>query len=299
MIPELIAKYQNSKITSINDLKPIISEIQNLRIYFDIMENYRGHSLESYQLNSGLARYNKTPSELSKIENDIYNKFYKLIKTKKDYIREPFTQDYEGYELKNKWYSLFQAQHIGLLTRLMDWSIDWRVALMFAVENENYFKKNGTLTIFLVPGDLLYHDRKIKEVSSKTDPFTNSIDMMINTPVYMLDDKFDYIGEKRIGRQNGRFWVQSIEKSVIPLNEQEEYKPLLLNLIIDGESKEKIKAELETMGYKIDWHYYRKDEDVDDEIKLINKVHLSKNWLYTLLYRILMLKKYIKWQKKK
>jgi hypothetical protein len=276
-ITELINKYQNLLIKSIDELEQIIHEIQELRIYYDVMENYRGHSLDEYKLNSGLARYDYPSDKLNEIEKNIYIDFFELVKSKEDYIRLPFKDDTENYVLRNKWYSLFQAQHIGLKTRFMDWSINWRVALMFAVENEDYFEKNGSLTIFIVPNDLLYHDKKLTQTTATTDPFDVKIDMMINTPTYMFDDKFDFVGERRMGRQNGRFWMQSIENCNIPLEEQEIYKPLLLNLIIDGDSKQSIKTELERMGYTIDWHYFRKDEDVDKEIVMINEINLGKN----------------------
>lgn len=276
MIETLFNKHQYKTIKSVADLLPIIDEVQNLRMHFAVMENYRGHSLESYKLNSGLTRFKKETKELFDIEKNIYRDFSELLKSKDDYIRQPFKEDTENYELRNKWYSLFQAQHIGLKTRFMDWSIDWRVALMFAVENEDYFGHNGTLTIFIVPDDLLFHDKKLTPVTSSTDPFVVEQDMMINTPTYMFDDKFDFVGERRMGRQNGRFWIQSIENSNIPLEEQKAYKPLLLKLIIDGNSKQGIKAELEDINYTIDWHYYRKDEDVDKEIVLINENNLGK-----------------------
>lgn len=276
MIQTLFNKHQNKTIKSVADLLPIIDEVQNLRMYLDVMENYRGHSLESYKLNSGLTRFKKETKELFDIEKNIYRDFSELLKSKDDYIRQPFKEDTENYELRNKWYSLFQAQHIGLITRFMDWSIDWKIALMFAVENEDYFGHNGTLTIFIVPDDLLFHHKKLTPVASSTDPFDVEQDMMINTPTYMFDDNFDFVGERRIARQNGRFWIQSIENSNIPLEQQETYKPLLLKLVIDGDSKHLIKAELKDIGYTIDWHYYRKDIYVDKEIKSINKNILGK-----------------------
>jgi hypothetical protein len=274
-ITELINKYQNLRIKSINEIKQITHDIQELRIYCNVMENYRGHSLVEYKLNSGLARYDYPSDKLNEIERKIYDDFSKLFSTKKDYIRQPFTDKYENSELRNKWYSLFQAQHIGLKTRLMDWSLGWETALMFAVENEKYFGQDGTLTVFLVPDELLFGDDKFKQFSSAVDPFQLEQDMMINTPIYMLDDKFDYVGERRISRQSGRFWVQSIEKGAIPLKEQGQYKDLLLEIIIDGESKETIKKEMEEYGVTIDWHYYRKDENIDVEIKKINERNLE------------------------
>lgn len=275
-IEQLIAKYQGTRITSIDELKPIIREIQELRMYYDIMENYRGHSLLDYELNCGLARYKLSPQEFDEVEKNLFKDFSDFADAQGDYIRQPFDKNSENPDLRNKWYALFQAQHVGLKTRLMDWSIRWETALMFAVENEKYFGLDGTFTVFLVPREKLYSTDRISKVSSEIDPFELKEDMMINTPIYMLDDKFDYVGERRISRQNGRFWAQPIEKNSIPLNEQSEYKDLLIEFIIDGESKKTIKEELEQHGATLDWHYYRKDENIDDEIKGINSKNLDR-----------------------
>lgn len=275
-IEQLIARYQGTRITSIDELKPIIREIQELRMYYDIMENYRGHSLLDYELNCGLARYKLSPQEFDEVEKNLFKDFSDFADAQGDYIRQPFDKNSENPDLRNKWYALFQAQHVGLKTRLMDWSIRWETALMFAVENEKYFGLDGTFTVFLVPREKLYSTDRISKVSSEIDPFELKEDMMINTPIYMLDDKFDYVGERRISRQSGRFWVQPIEKNSIPLNEQSEYKDFLIEFIIDGESKKTIKEELEQRGATLDWHYYRKDENIDDEIKAINSKNLDR-----------------------
>lgn len=276
-LEQLIAKYQGTRIKSISELKPIISQIQELRIYYDIMENYRGHSLVEYDLNCGLARNKLSPEEFIEAERKLYNDFMDFVAKQDEYIRLPFGENHNNPELKNKWYALYQAQHLGLKTRFMDWSIGWETALMFAVENEKYFSHDGTFNVFLVPRDQLFTSDKISEASSKLDPFELEQDMMINTPIYMLNDKFDYVGEKRISRQAGRFWVQSVKKGAIALKEQSEYKGLLLELIIDGDAKKSIKAELEAHGATIDWHYYRKDDNVDKGIRAINEKNLNKS----------------------
>ncbi|NRT10583.1 FRG domain-containing protein [Flavobacterium sp. 14A] len=275
-IEQLIAKYQGTRIKSIAELKPIISQIQELRIYYDIMENYRGHGLVKYELNCGLARNKLSPEEFIEIEKKLYNDFMNFVANQDDYIRLPFGENDNNPELKNKWYALYQAQHLGLKTRFMDWSIGWETALMFAVENEKHFGQDGTFNVFLVPRDQLFNSDKISKASSQLDPFELEKDMMINTPIYLLNDKFDYVGEKRISRQAGRFWLQSVRKGAIDLKEQPEYKDLLLELIIEGDAKKSIKAELEAHGATIDWQYYRKDDNVDEELKAINVKNLGE-----------------------
>lgn len=264
-----------TRIKSIAELKPIIDKIQWQRFLDGKMEFYRGHSLRSYELKAGLTRYEFTELDYVQKEKDIYKDFVELYEGKDDYIRLPFTHENDSFELRNKWYSLFQAQHIGLKTRFMDWSIGWETALMFAVENENQFGQDGSFWIFRVPDKFEFNDKELKDVTLTTDPFDISKNMMINTPTYMLNDKFDYVGERRMGRQAGRFWIQSMKDSMIPMDKQDVLKPHMLEIIIDGDSKEAIKAELTARGITLDWHYYRTDATVDDEIKTINKNNLS------------------------
>ena len=42
-------------------------------------------------------------------------------------------------------------------------------------------------------------------------------------------------------------------------------------VIIDGNSKARIKEELENTGLNIDWAFYRREQDVDRLIKTLNE----------------------------
>jgi hypothetical protein len=263
------------KIKCLADLKPIIEDIRWKRFYDGKMEFYRGHGLRTYELKPGLTRMNIPAQHYLQIEKNIYEDFKAFHESKDDYIRLPFKDGECAYKLRNKWYSLFQAQHIGLKTRFMDWSIGFETALLFAVENEEQFGQDGSLWIFRVPREYEFNAEPLGEITAKIDPFEIDQNMMINTPTYMLDDKFDYVGEKRMGRQSGRFWMQPMDKAVIALEKQDEVKNHLLELIIDGDSKQKIKEELLATGVNRDWHYYRTDDNIDAEILKINKKYLQ------------------------
>lgn len=264
-----------TRIKSLAELKQIIDKVQWQRQLDGKMEFYRGHSLRSYELKPGLTRNVFTEFDYVQREKGIYEDFVELYKNKDDYIRLPFTYENDSFELRNKWYSLFQGQHIGLETRFMDWSIRWETALLFAVNNESKFGKDGSFWIFRPPNEFKYNDKELKEVTLSIDPFEISKNMMINSPTYMYNDKFDYVGESRMRRQAGRFWIQSLKDSMIPMDKQDVLKPHLLEIIIDGDSKESIKSDLTDDGITLDWHYYRTDSNVDDEIKIINKNNLS------------------------
>ncbi|MHA8097804.1 FRG domain-containing protein [Aquirufa aurantiipilula] len=237
------------------------------------MENYRGHGLREYELKPGLGRYDFDATELAAREKCLNKNFLKQVENGAiDAVRKPFNRG-EKFKLKNYWYSLFQAQHLGLKTRLMDWSIGWETALMFAVNNEKHHGRDGSIWIYFCQRENLFNVDNIKEITA-IDPLEFKGDAMINSPLYMFDDLFGIIGEKRMGRQSGRFWIQSIENCKIPLNSQPQFAPYLSEIIIDGGSKAAIKKELTEHGITLDWHYYRNDENMDKVVKKINEACL-------------------------
>lgn len=260
-----------TRIKSVKELyDEVITKIQWARFGRTHMENYRGHGLREYKLLPGLGRYNFENSELQIKEKCLYQNFIKGVENGDiNAVRQPFKGETNS-ELRNLWYSLFQAQHLGLKTRLMDWSIGWETSLMFAVEEEKHHGKDGSFWIYLCQRENLYNTSNINEITS-IDPLVFEGNAMINSPLYLYDNVYDIIGEKRMGRQSGRFWIQSIENSKIPLNEQSKYSRHLIEIIIDGDSKADIKKELIEMGNTLDWNYYRNDETIEANINSINE----------------------------
>ena len=263
------------RITSVKQLyNEVITKVQWARFGRTHMENYRGHGLREYKLLPGLGRYELEEDEYKKKERCLYESFLKAVEEEKiQAVRRPF-KDGENVELRNLWYSLFQAQHLGLKTRLMDWSISWETSLMFAVNEERHHGKDGSLWIYYCQQKDRFNADNIYEITS-IDPLNFDGDAMINSPIYLFDEIFDIVGEKRMGRQSGRFWIQSIEKSNTPLNQQPEFSKYLQEVIIDGDSKAAIKKLLIEKGHSLDWNYYRKDDIIDNGIKQINGVCLK------------------------
>ena len=258
------------RITSFQQLHEIITEIQRKRFGREHMENYRGHALREYQLLPGLGRNNYDVIELTSKEKCLYNNFLKHVEYGSiDAVRKPFKNG-NNFELKNYWYSLFQAQHLGLKTRLMDWTINWETALMFAVDEEEHHGIDGSIWVYFCQRENLFNIKNI-EVITAINPLDFKGDAMINSPLYLFDNIVDIIGEKRMGRQSGRFWIQSIENCKTPLIEQPKFAPYLKEIIINGDSKSAIKKELTDRGITLDWHYYRNDKNIDKVVSRINK----------------------------
>ena len=236
-------------------------------------ETYRGESCKTYKLRSGLFRFNKSINELKTIEQKLFAKFKEAVSQGKIVIHESNLID----EFKNSsdWTILFQAQHAGLKTRLLDWTMSWKMALAFAVDKEKHFGVDGHIWILKCPIDNLINDNNKQVIISKS-PFVVENFFFINYPFHEIHDREDLTFERRRFRQNGRFSIQSLSQSSLPLNEQNDFKAQLQEIIVDGNSKKDIKNELATMGLTIDWALYRSEDSVDKTIKEINRSELGE-----------------------
>lgn len=142
------------------------------------------------------------------------------------------------------------------------------MALLFAVDNERLHGIDGHIWIFKCPKEYQINDGQ-KDKILDFFPWEITEFYMINYPFFM-DKNTDIIGERRRARQHGRFSFQPIEIGIIPLEEQDNFRPFLTKVIIDGKSKRIIKNELKDMGLDLDWAYFRRVTNIDNVIKKIN-----------------------------
>lgn len=270
--------FGGTRITSYDQLKnKLIPPIQLLKNSsgLEFFELYRGQGSDTYRLECGLSRFTKDAETMKKMDGELQDRFVQEVYngnlTKlEDSINPNFKPSFE-----KQWKLNFQAQHLGLKTRLLDWSIDWRIGLLFAVENESKFGEDGQFWVFYCPRKWRYNYNRREEVYTRD---LNEIDSphLVNM-AFLLDEGWkEQTGTRRAGRQSGRFFVLPYNQSILPMEENEEIKPFLIKFIIDGSTKKQIKKDLYADGPSTEWAYYRKEDNLDEAIKSINDETIKK-----------------------
>lgn len=238
----------------------------------NFVENYRGQSQDIYKLENGIGRFDYRKCTLKRKEKKLFKKYIKNVKNGKiDFVQEPYHAN--RYKFIKEWFYFYQAQHLGIKTRLMDWTMRWEIALMFAVNEERHFGKDGQFWVFICPREYIVNSGNLEKIYN-THPLKIKGSYMINSPFYQDIEGGDYVGERRRTRQHGRFFVQSFDKALIPLEEQDELKQYLHKFIIDGNSKERIRGELGRIT--TDWAYYRHDDNISQEVNKLNEIITKK-----------------------
>ncbi|MEO7979162.1 FRG domain-containing protein [Flavobacterium sp.] len=255
----------NNYIETVEDFQRVINEIQNNRVPVigeKYQEIYRGQSKDSYKLQSGIARYAKSSLEIEKLEKKIVNSFKKLIEDSKDPKKFIQLCDYEN-DYENEWRWLEQMQHYGLPTRLLDWSLDPKIALYFAIESN--IEDVGQFWIFKSPLNWLADDH------FKINPFSKDLDIISNSRFYLYNNPETKIAEHRRFFQDGKFTIQDYQKSIYPLEKQFEISNKLIKYLILPKAKKILLEYLENFNINNDSVYIKFDPEIENLISLVKQ----------------------------
>ena len=228
-------------------------EIDNLSSYLeaiaDILQTksklwYRGQSKdnpEKYKLLPSSYRDSLTHD----FENDVYMKF----KAKAVPFLEKTPQTF--------WEWLFIMQHHGVPTRLLDWSEDALIALMFAIENRSSLDTIGfdsvvwCLNPIELNNNFTFDSTKNNNVPNiESDDITSAFGqsatsgLPINHPVAVVGS----LNNERIIAQKGVFTVFPKPPYVKPLEETNNVNNFLVKIIIKKSSIDSIKKQLYNIG---------------------------------------------------
>ncbi|WP_028668869.1 FRG domain-containing protein [Runella zeae] len=218
---------------------------------------YRGHADETWKLSPTLCRNETDLSKVLKKEKTLLTSFKEEVDSAGLNSHFNFRPGL-GCEEKD-WHWLFQCQHIGLPTRLLDWTNDFKTALFFAVEGDKdapqHDDKDGAFWVQYVDWDLTLKDDTFYHI-----PLERFNESGYANPPMHWNNQISF--ESASGYQNrfaqkGKFFVFGNDKLLTPLEDLEEFivnendpkNPYLTKVIIPQLLKAEFRERLHQMGY--------------------------------------------------
>lgn len=237
-----------TSIKELDDLKTMLGWFHSQGYHF----LFRGHADKSFRLLSTIVR-NKVRDYSQ--EKEILESFKSISKS----------FGYDKYYMDSFDENLFYlgiGRHLGLFSRLIDWTAEIYDALSFLMD-DMFVDKDGELFILAFQKDEAEFENR--------DPFLiNDNRIHILQEHYYCPDETDFpLGIYRRFRQHGFFTVQAENLLNVPLDELEEQTGIsLVKVSIPKEIKALIKGCDNLVS--LDWLYVDKDEPVLKEIDILN-----------------------------
>jgi hypothetical protein len=252
-------------VTTINELVPL------LHVHGWHYKLLRGHADASWKLKPGLTRDIADPAIAGDLDKELFDTFRAEV-FDKGLERHFNSPDNKKWQFANDWEWYFQAQHCRLKTRLMDWTIEGKIAISFMMgPNENQDKIDGAIWI-------LYADQIHLKATTEEDDYKNihplefSESLMIYPPAWHTDDNYEKkLGGNRLINQRAKFTTQSYDSSVIPMEEQVGITDCLTKVIIPHTMKKEIRANSKRFIFDEEELYFKSSFGLDDLAMDINR----------------------------
>lgn len=293
-----------NEITSIASLLKEVIDIEELCLDAGIGESlfwYRGHSEQAWELQPAVLRREHADliNQMESVKSSDEHRWSNVLENERVINRrfQGEAHSYLGDVPAIRFY--FAAQHHGLPTRLLDWSLNPLVALYFACCDENNIEKDGCVYRLLPKGlpNVFYGElpavpSPLDDIVSKFRPMTMAFieSCLFNSmPIQKLSDEYKEwqdipvipmiptIITKRIPAQVSRFTfhlpiTEQNSNSIQPPYALQEKRHFLDKYVVPSSSKKKILLELNRLGI----HGYSLFPDLDHLALHLKTIYCSR-----------------------
>lgn len=215
---------------------------------------YRGLAQQSFQLLPSISRTLDTTLQLNaEFETVFLSKFKSLI--------IPYVERLPAFPLPNGipsyWNWLFQMQHYGVPTRLLDWSRDALVALFFATDPTNTSRKAGVDNAVYVLNPVTLNTAfsfhsflKPGYIPNVEEPEFN---LYFGPDSQLLSTKkpaaaIGPLNSTRIVAQRGTFTVFPLVKGLEPMEDFDDASTYLFKICVQADKSDMVFSQLQHYG---------------------------------------------------
>ncbi len=150
----------------------------------------------------------------------------------------------------NEWGWLAQMQHLGLPTRLIDWTLIPEYALFFALEDNNYESENAVIWYnrILADWDNIMIDSS--NIMNNMLPFDISESKFFNISIPWTNwtNAENASGYNNLQSQKGKFLILSNNDLLKSVNEMDNFKEILGQITVPAQNKQKLREELQKIN---------------------------------------------------
>lgn len=262
-------------ITNYEEAMQIVAQIRERRIPGVVgmaphrQEYYRGQLSDDWHLRTSLVRNITDPNLLKQKEKEILEAFQLKMKETGQLSKLYLHGNPQGFQ--NDWAIMCQAQHYGIPTRLLDWTIKPEVALYFAVDNAALDAFPGQFWVSYLPDEFILVDGGPDRQYYHINPADIDKTIMINPSFYWDDNWSNLTAEVRRARQHGKFTLQPFELAVKGLDEQDKFTQdynsdpglIIEKYVIPAQHKAQLRLDLLSKGFTGEYLYAKDDAEIN------------------------------------
>lgn len=266
--------YTSGIITSMEEFHKMIAGIRGRNPKAEALgfpyrqEYFRGQANAAWSIKPVISRDLKDPVIVAMAEEKVMGHFKNEVVARN--LMPKIFQHPAPIGYQNDWAWIMQARHLGIPTRLLDWSLKPEVSLFFAVSDHTLDDVDGQLLVSYIPNGMIRTAEDAPEPYYQVHPKDLTESWFLNPA--LIQDYNKVTAEIRRARQHGKFTMQPFDLAVTGMETQaplirsyyDTCDPVIERYIIPAASKPDLRVQLIADDYNEEYLYANDETEIKD-----------------------------------